>query len=289
MCSLTYELITAKTKGNSDYEKIKRLNCWASNLGDVSLLQSLPSIEVLTLSVNEITSLKSIQHCVNLSELYIRNNKIAKLDEIFYLKNLKRLKILWLADNPATGSNDYRHTVIRNLINLNKLDNITITNEEKLQALISGREINQSPSDEIKQEINEKNIAIDTTVSFSEFIQPLESQKSEQDEEDNNHDIIVTELIAANETTELAACEHNTLDFTTENSIFETIYKKHSNSRKDSNSGTSETESEKLSSTRNSSNVLPAILLLLNELNVQDLEIVVDTCLKRQNNLSQFV
>ncbi len=61
-------------------------------------------------SVNEITSLKSIKHCVNLCELYIRNNKITDIDEIFYLKSLKRLKILWLADNPATISEDYRPT-----------------------------------------------------------------------------------------------------------------------------------------------------------------------------------
>jgi hypothetical protein len=48
---------------------------------------------------------------------------------------------------------------------------------------------------------------------------------------------------------------------------------------------TSENESEKLASTKESSNILPAVLLLLNELNIEDLEIVVDTCLKRQNNL----
>lgn len=37
-----------------------------------------------------------------------------------------------------------------------------------------------------------------------------------------------------------------------------------------------------------SSNVLPAVLLLLNELNSDDLEIVVDMCLKRQSNLNQL-
>jgi cilla- and flagella-associated protein len=70
----------------------------------------------LNFSVNEITSLKYIQYCKNLSELYIRNNSITDLDEIFYLKDLKNLKILWLADNEcALNLNDsnYRFTVLR--------------------------------------------------------------------------------------------------------------------------------------------------------------------------------
>ena len=80
------------------------------------------------LSVNEISTLVDIQYCAKLKELYIRNNKIADLDEIFYLKNLKQLKILWLADNECCSNGniseeDYRLTVIRNLPNLQKLDN----------------------------------------------------------------------------------------------------------------------------------------------------------------------
>ncbi len=45
-----------------------------------------------------------------------RNNNITDLDEIYYLKDLKNLKILWLADNDcALNLNDsnYRQTVLR--------------------------------------------------------------------------------------------------------------------------------------------------------------------------------
>lgn len=78
--------------------------------------------------------MESIQYCFNLTELYIRNNKISDLDEIFYLKNLEKLKILWLADNPVNSNNNqqddltnqYRLTIIRNLKNLQKLDNISM-------------------------------------------------------------------------------------------------------------------------------------------------------------------
>ena len=78
-------------------------------------------------SVNEISTLKSVQNCVHLTELYIRNNKIVDLDEIYYLKNLNKLKILWLADNPAAQNepDKYRLTVICTLKNLLKLDNIS--------------------------------------------------------------------------------------------------------------------------------------------------------------------
>ena len=77
-------------------------------------------------SVNEISTLHDFQYCTNLKELYIRNNKIADLDEIYYLKNLRNLKILWLADNKCSRDpceSQYRLTVIRNLPHLQKLDN----------------------------------------------------------------------------------------------------------------------------------------------------------------------
>lgn len=74
-------------------------------------------------SANNISSLKDIQFCENLRELYLRNNKIKSLNEIFYLKGLKNLKILWLDENPCTQSKNYRLNVIKNLTSLEYLDN----------------------------------------------------------------------------------------------------------------------------------------------------------------------
>jgi hypothetical protein len=88
------------------------------------------NIEILTLSVNLLTSLEHVQHCVNLTELYIRNNNILDLGEIFYLKKLKKLRILWLADNECANRINYRQTVLRNLPNLHKLDNTAVTVDE---------------------------------------------------------------------------------------------------------------------------------------------------------------
>ncbi|KAJ3617022.1 hypothetical protein MTP99_011279 [Tenebrio molitor] len=45
---LTEEMVIARTK-ISDLGKIKRLNCWGSELVDVSLLRKMPSVEVLSL------------------------------------------------------------------------------------------------------------------------------------------------------------------------------------------------------------------------------------------------
>ena len=120
----------------------------ASNLKDICIIRELTNLEVLTLrfawlkqinilhffifyksinSVNKIVTLKYIQHCKHLTELYIRNNSISNLNEIFYLKELKCLKILWLADNECSRdplyNSLYRLTVIRNLPYLKKLDN----------------------------------------------------------------------------------------------------------------------------------------------------------------------
>ncbi|KAH1007348.1 hypothetical protein HUJ04_004594 [Dendroctonus ponderosae] len=45
---LTEEMVIARTK-ISDLSKIKRLNCWGSELVDVSLLRRIPNVEVLSL------------------------------------------------------------------------------------------------------------------------------------------------------------------------------------------------------------------------------------------------
>uniref|UniRef100_A0A7N4PF95 Cilia- and flagella-associated protein 410 n=1 Tax=Sarcophilus harrisii TaxID=9305 RepID=A0A7N4PF95_SARHA len=121
---------------------------WGSRLTDISICRSLPSIEVITLSVNSISSLEPVSHCPNLSELYLRKNSIPSLDELFYLKELPRLRVLWMAENPCCGSDprQYRMTVLRNLPGLQKLDNQTVTEEELSQALMEGKEITTAPA-----------------------------------------------------------------------------------------------------------------------------------------------
>ncbi|XP_051854146.1 cilia- and flagella-associated protein 410 isoform X2 [Antechinus flavipes] len=141
---LTRKMVLSRAKA-SELESVRKLNCWGSRLTDISICRSLPSIEVITLSIS---SLEPVSHCPNLSELYLRKNSIPSLDELFYLKELPRLRVLWMAENPCCGSDprQYRMTVLRNLPGLQKLDNQTVTEEELSQALMEGKEITAAPA-----------------------------------------------------------------------------------------------------------------------------------------------
>ncbi|NWY75906.1 CU002 protein, partial [Erithacus rubecula] len=114
----------------------------------ISICRDLPNIEVITFSVNGISDLEPLHRCQKLSELYLRKNNICSLDELFYLKALPRLRVLWLAENPCCGPDPhrYRMTVLRNLPSLQKLDNQAVTEEELSQALVDGVEITAPPA-----------------------------------------------------------------------------------------------------------------------------------------------
>ncbi|XP_012916807.1 cilia- and flagella-associated protein 410 isoform X2 [Mustela putorius furo] len=103
----------------------------------------MPSLEVITLSVNSVSTLEPVSQCRQLSELYLRKNRIPSLAELFYLKGLPRLRVLWLAENPCCGPDPhlYRMTVLRNLPHLQKLDNQPVTEEELSRALLEGEEV----------------------------------------------------------------------------------------------------------------------------------------------------
>jgi Leucine-rich repeat (LRR) protein len=59
------------------------------------------NVEVISLSVNKIASLSDFQYCRHLQELYMRRNNIRELNQIMYLQDLPRLKVLWLEENPC--------------------------------------------------------------------------------------------------------------------------------------------------------------------------------------------
>ena len=66
---LTRELIVQKIRSDR-LGSIKNLNLWGTNLDDVSLIQEMPSLEIISLSVNKIRSLKPFSGLPNLRELY---------------------------------------------------------------------------------------------------------------------------------------------------------------------------------------------------------------------------
>ncbi|XP_013107579.1 centrosomal protein of 97 kDa isoform X5 [Stomoxys calcitrans] len=139
MTRLTEEMVIARSK-QSDLSSIKKLNCWGSDLSDVSIIKRMRGVEVLALSVNKISTLQPFEDCLKLQELYLRKNNIQDLNEIAYLQNLPNLKYLWLEENPCCDrvGPGYRAVVLRALPNLKKLDNIEVTQEEVDEALRSG-------------------------------------------------------------------------------------------------------------------------------------------------------
>jgi hypothetical protein len=130
-------MILKKARTDS-LEKVKHLNAWGCKLSDLSILSALPQVAVLSLSVNKIRSLAAFANCPSLTELYLRKNEVADLEEIQHLRGLKGLKILWLSDNPCADAGSYRDTVLRTLPQLKKLDNVTVTEKEVAEAAKAG-------------------------------------------------------------------------------------------------------------------------------------------------------
>jgi Leucine-rich repeat (LRR) protein len=72
------------------------------------MVKELPALEICSLSLNKITSLKYFVYSHNLTELYLRKNNISDLFEVRNLINCQKLKVLWLWDNPIAQHKYYR-------------------------------------------------------------------------------------------------------------------------------------------------------------------------------------
>jgi len=140
MVQLTEEMVR-KTGTNVDLSEIVNFNCWGMELTDLSVLEKLDKVEVLSLSINNVKTLKFFRHNTKLRELYLRRNEVPDLSELGYLAKLVDLKVLWLSHNPVAAKPEYRATVLRMLPNLAKLDDKDVTAEEVEQAKTGGLEV----------------------------------------------------------------------------------------------------------------------------------------------------
>lgn len=111
------------------------MNLWGSDLCDVSIVKRMPNVTVLSLSVNQLESLRDFAGCPSLEELYLRKNCVEDLAQVGFLQGLPRLRILWLCDNPAAKHPLYREFVIRMLPALVKLDNTDVTPSERAEIM----------------------------------------------------------------------------------------------------------------------------------------------------------
>lgn len=127
---LTQDLALLRSKADNLFN-IRKLNVWGNELSDISLVRQMPNVEVLSLSVNRISSLRDFGSCLKLQELYLRKNNIQDLSEIRYLMGLPELRALWLSDNPCADTPNYRLIVIKYLPRLVKLDEKAIEPAER--------------------------------------------------------------------------------------------------------------------------------------------------------------
>ena len=120
---LTKEFILSKYQKYSDITEIKNLNIWGEDIQDISILTKMPNLEVLSLSSNKISSLFPISSCLNIREIYLRNNSINSFEELYHLRPLFNLKVLWLEGNPICEDINYREKVLNLLPQVMYLDN----------------------------------------------------------------------------------------------------------------------------------------------------------------------
>ena len=127
---LTPEYIAMRTKCDR-LESIKNLNLWGNDLEDISVIRNMYNLEVVSLSVNKIRTLRDFSGLKNLRELYLRKNSIGDLNEVRSLVNLSQLRVLWLSENPVAEVKNYRSTIIKLLPQITKLDDNVISPEER--------------------------------------------------------------------------------------------------------------------------------------------------------------
>ena len=148
---LTKEFILSKYPNITDITEIKKLNLYAEDLLDISLISKMPNIEVLSLSSNQISSLSPLTNCLNVREIYLRNNNIDSFKELSHLKHLMNLKVLWLEGNPICNDIYYREKVFNILPQVIFLDNKKrIIKRER----INNRKRNQSEQKQRKNEFD---------------------------------------------------------------------------------------------------------------------------------------
>ena len=120
---LTKELIFQRNPKITDISEITKLNIYGEDIVDISLISSMPKLEYLCLSNNQISSLSALSNCFYLREIFLRDNKISSFEELNNLKHLFNLKVLWLEGNPICEDDFYRKKVLNILPQVISLDN----------------------------------------------------------------------------------------------------------------------------------------------------------------------
>jgi hypothetical protein len=110
--------------------KVRRINMWGTGLRDISLMRRLVTVEVVSLSMNEINDITPLISCKAMTELYLRKNKLP-LEQVAVISQLPALRILWLSDNPCARDRNYRSLCFLWGSNIAILDQVEVSREER--------------------------------------------------------------------------------------------------------------------------------------------------------------
>jgi hypothetical protein len=121
-------MVLTRTRSNS-LSDVTQLNFWGFDLRDVSIFREMPNIQVVSLSVNQISTLSPFVSCYRLRELHLRENSIADIAELQYLADIPSLRHLVLSENPIASNPGYRDQVIGMLPQLESLDSLPVVRQ----------------------------------------------------------------------------------------------------------------------------------------------------------------
>jgi Leucine-rich repeat (LRR) protein len=122
-----------KTIENLEGLPLRELNLSNNCIEDLNGIQSLKYLTSLNISGNSIYSLIPLQQCTNLSYLDITNNKIQYIRQVEYLTGIPWLQVFMIDGNPCCQKEHYRFRTLYRLPNLQRLDDITVTADEKVR------------------------------------------------------------------------------------------------------------------------------------------------------------
>ncbi|KAG5466913.1 hypothetical protein LSCM1_01090 [Leishmania martiniquensis] len=131
---LTLNLVLQKSK-TDDIRRVQKLNVCASQIQDIGVLRQAVVLEVLSMSLNEISEIGALSNCRRLAEVYLRRNQIRDINQVLHLSRLPCLEVLSLAENPISRDPNYRRFVVAAIPSLERLDDRVITDEERESAL----------------------------------------------------------------------------------------------------------------------------------------------------------
>ncbi|EKF31716.1 hypothetical protein MOQ_004445 [Trypanosoma cruzi marinkellei] len=130
---LTENLVLQKTKVDS-IQRVRKLNVCAAQLSDIGVLRRACNLEVLSLSLNDVSELGVLENCRRLCELYLRKNRVEDLNQVLHLSDSPYLTVLTLAENPICQDPNYRRFVIAAVGSLRRLDDVDILPQEREEA-----------------------------------------------------------------------------------------------------------------------------------------------------------